>query len=138
MPTLTMPKMPSFSALSNLSKFDAEDLFNKADALQTKALIAAEKVTAPVARRFSEAALPMANRLPAITTLHAEFFNRATKVQSANRVFVKRVFLGEVTKLAATKASTTKASATKVPATKVPAQPATRPAAKSAAKAAKK
>ena len=130
MPTLTMPKLPSFTALANLSKFDAEDLFNKADALQSKALVAAEKATAPVARRFSGAALPLANRLPAITTLHAEFFNRATKVQSANRVFIKRVFLGEVAKVSAQPVTQ--------PVTQPAARPAARPAAKSAAKTAAK
>ena len=98
MPSMTLPKM-------NLPKIDAEQLFEKADAFQTKMLKSAEAYTEAAIKRFPAPNALFADRMPKLEVVSAEFFNRAGKIQSANRVFVKRVFLGETAPAAATAAA---------------------------------
>ena len=98
MPSMTLPKM-------NLPKIDAEQLFDKADAFQTKMLKSAEAYTEAAIKRLPVPNARYADRMPKLEVVSAEFFNRAGKIQSANRVFVKRVFLGETAPASATTAT---------------------------------
>ena len=147
MPTLTMPKLMqklNVPQLPTLPKIDAEELFDRADAFQTRALAVAERFSALAIKRIPAAAIPMSDRFAAIQTVQAEFFNRANKVHSANRVFVKRVFLGETAPTAAPAVVAVKPVATVVvkpvaqPAATVTASPVANPVAKPVAKPAAK
>jgi hypothetical protein len=149
MPTMALPTLPSFTLPSfdkfDVSKFDvskfslptlpgvdAKELLEKADDFQTKALAAVEKFTADAIKRLPEFPGVLSDRfsaipaLPSLEDVHAEVFNRASKMQSANHLFVQRVLLGEVVKPAA-KVTTAKATAPakKATARKAPAKKAT-------------
>ena len=89
--------MPTIS----LPKFDSNRLFEKADSFNTSALTKAEELTNRAIDRMPKLNLPYTAKLPKLNIVSAEMFNRASKIQSANRVFVKRVFLGEVAPVAA-------------------------------------
>ena len=96
MPTMTLPKI------------DAEKLYERADAFQTRMLKSAESYATAAVKRIPTSSFMYADRMPNLEVVTAEFFNRATKIQSANRVFVKRVFLSE--EAAAPKAAAPKAA----------------------------
>ena len=118
---VSMPTLPKidFEKLNLPTSLDPKSLFETVDEMQTKALDQAESLTNAAVKRLPIVRLPLADRLPSLETISSEWFNRASKIQSANRVFVKRVVFGEeVPTPAAAKASTPKVSTPKVSASK--------------------